>query len=223
MSPADRSVDAVLFDLDGTLVDSLRTIAGAMVEVLRTHGHETDIESLIPRIGPPMEIMAREFGATPGEAMSISDEYRRVYHEGYIQSTPAHAGAETLLDELHAAGVALAVVTNKVEEGGRLMLEVMGWSHRFPVVVGRDTPAAPKPDAEAALHALRALGIPPERAAFVGDTEFDMRCGVAAGLPYVIGIVGARDEAFLRAEGATHVVTALDQVGPLLLGTGVAR
>ena len=217
------AVDAVLFDLDGTLVDSLPTIAEAMSTVLRTHGYAVDAAALIPRIGPPMEVLARELGAPPEQAARINAEYLRLYHGGYIQRTPAHAGAAALLDRLHAAGVALGVVTNKIEEGGQLMLAVQGWGDRFGVVVGRDTAGVAKPHAEAAWHALRVLGVAPERAAIVGDTEFDMRCGRDAGLRYVIGLVGERDGARLRAEGATHVVVSLDEIDPLLLGAGVPR
>ena len=76
-------------------------------------------------------------------------------------------------------------------EASREVLSAEGWDDRFGVVVGRDTPnAAAKPAPEAALHALRVLGVPPERAAFVGDTEFDMRCGRAAGLARVIALLG---------------------------------
>ncbi len=216
------AVDAVLFDLDGTLVDSHQTIAEAMVAALRTFGHEIDVPTLIPLIGPPMDALARELGASAEQAMQINQEYLRLYHHGYIQQTPEHDGASALLKQLAAAGIALGVVTNKVEEGARMVVEIEGWGAHFGVVVGRDTPnAAAKPSPQAALYALRVLGVPPERAAFVGDTEFDVRCGRAAGIGYVIALDTNRDPAFLRAEGATHIIHTLEEVGPLLLGTGV--
>ena len=223
MPTPDRTVDAVLFDLDGTLVDSLETIAEAMVAAAGAFGYTVDIPTLIPMIGPPMEAVARQLGASAEEAARINTEYLRLYHDGYVQRTPEHAGASALLDRLATAGLALGIVTNKVEEGARLVVDVEGWHHRFGVVVGRDTPnAAAKPSPEAALHALRVLGVPPERAAFVGDTEFDMACGRAAGLSRVIGLLGHRDAALLRAEGATDLVHSLDEVGALLLEAGVA-
>lgn len=219
---AARTVDAVLFDLDGTLVDSLPTIAETMAVVFGAHGHPITEAELLRLIGPPIEVLALSLGASAAQAARINADYLRLYHHGSIQRTPPYAGAAALLDRLEAAGIALGVVTNKIEEGGRLMLAVQGWSERFRVVVGRETAAAAKPHPEAAWHALRALGVAPERAAIVGDTEFDMGCGRAAGLRYVIGVIGARDEAQLRAEGATHVVPALAGVAPLLLGAGVA-
>ena len=214
-----RAVDAVLFDLDGTLVDSLETIAEAMVIALHTFGYTIDVPTLIPMIGPPMEVVALNLGAPADEAARINAEYIRLYHHGYVQRTPEHPGASALLERLAAAGMVLGVVTNKVEEGARLVVDAERWNDRFGVVVGRDTPnSAAKPAPEAALHALRVLGIAPEHAAFVGDTEFDMRCGRAAGLARVIGLVGNRDASLLRAEGATDLVHSLDEVGTLLLG-----
>ncbi|MFA7248577.1 MAG: HAD family hydrolase [Dehalococcoidia bacterium] len=214
---AARLVDAVLFDLDGTLVDSLQTIAEAMSTALHEFGYEIDVQRLVPLIGPPMDLLAHELGAPLDVAARINREYLRLYHHGYIQRTPEHPGAGALLERLAAAGIAMGVVTNKVEEGARLVLDVRGWSSRFGVVVGRDTPgAAAKPAPEAAWYALRVLGVPPERAAFVGDTEFDVRCARAAGLRHVIALAGNRDEALLRAEGATHVVRSLDEAGAML-------
>ena len=218
-----RIVDAVLFDLDGTLVDSHLTIAEAMVAALHPFGYEIDVPTLIPMIGPPMEALALELGAPPEEAARINAEYLRLYHHGYIQRTPEHAGASALLGRLADAGIVLGVVTNKVEEGARMVVEIEGWSDRFGVVVGRDTPnAAAKPSPLAALHALGVLGIAPERTAFVGDTEFDVRCARDAGIAHVIALDTNRDPAFLRAEGATHLVHTLEEVGPLLLGAPIA-
>ena len=216
------AVRAALFDLDGTLVDSLPTIAEATVEAFTRHGHPVTIEAVLPRIGPPMEVVARELtGVGTEESQAMYTSYQDLYYTEYIQRTPPNPGAHALVDALSAAGVALGVVTNKNEFGGRLMVTVQGWDGRFGSIVGCDTASHPKPSPEAALFALRALEVPPAEAALVGDTEFDMNCGRDAGLAYVIGITGARTAAHLRAEGATHVFDTLAEVGTLLLG-GVA-
>ncbi|MDO9446021.1 MAG: HAD family hydrolase [Dehalococcoidia bacterium] len=220
MSPGGRPIRAALFDLDGTLVDSLETIADAMSQALRMHGHEVSPAAIIPRIGPPMNVMAQELGrASEAEAEAINADYLRIYHDDFIHLTPPRAGAEPLLRSLHAEGVLLGIVTNKVEVGAHRMLEVQGWTDLFASVAGRDT-SKPKPDPEAALHVLRALGVQPAEAVLVGDTEFDVRCGRAAGLAMTIGITGSRTAQDLRARGASHIVKHLDEVAPLLLGAG---
>lgn len=207
----------VLFDLDGTLADSLDTIAQAMVEAIGLHGHAVTMDDIRPRVGPPMHALARDLtGVSMEEAEAMFQDYLRIYHDRYIRSTPPCPGADGLVRCLHASGLALGVVTNKVEEGGRIMVEAQGWADLFGAVAGRDT-SKPKPHPEAALHVLRRLDVAPEQAAIVGDTEFDMNCGRDAGLAVVIGVTGMRGAAYLRSEGATHVVDHLDEVGPLLL------
>ncbi len=214
---ADRPVRAVLFDLDGTLVDSLPTIAEAASLAFARHGIALAAEAIVPHIGPPMEVVARDLGRVDeAKAAAINEDYLAIYYGDGIGRTLPREGAGALLDRLEAAGIALAIVTNKAEAGAHRMVEVVGWTGRFGAVVGRDT-AAPKPDPAGTHHALRALGVSPEEAVFVGDTEFDMRCGRDAGLGMVIGITGARAAEQLRATGASHVVDHLDQVGPLLL------
>ncbi len=216
-------VEAVLFDLDGTLVDSLPTIASAMAQAARMHGLEADAQQIVPLIGAPMNILVEElFGVSSDVANAVNEDYLRLYHSIHLPETPSHAGATELLDALAGAGMRLAIVTNKRDEGARLMTQLMGWIDRFDVIHGRDSGAS-KPDPEAALGVLRKLQVSPSAAAFVGDTEFDMNCGRDAGLAAVIGIVGSRDEDRLRAEGATHVVRTLGEVATVLLGAGVSR
>lgn len=220
MTPAPR-VKAVLFDLDGTLVDSLPTIAEAMAVAARMHGLEASAEQIVPFIGAPMNILVEEiYGVSPDVANAVNEDYVRVYHGGYVQQTPAHDGAQALLDTLRGAGIRLAVVTNKRDEGAHLMTEIQGWLDHFEVVHGRES-GAPKPEAEAALAALRKLDVSPLDAAFIGDTEFDMNCARDAGVAIVIGLVGSRDADRLRAEGATHIVHSLAEVTPLLIAAEV--
>lgn len=212
-------VRAALFDLDGTLVDSLETIAEATVEAFGRHGHHVTAAQIIPRIGPPMEVVARELtGVGPDESQAMYTTYQDLYYGEYIQRTPPHKGAHALVEALSAAGIALAVVTNKNEYGGRLMVTVQQWEGRFGAIVGRDTASHYKPHPAPALHALRALGVPPYEAAFVGDTEADMNCARDAGMRYIIGVTGARTSDALRASGATHVVDTLAEAGTILLG-----
>ena len=209
---------AVLFDLDGTLVDSLPTIGAAMSAALKEFGHHIDVATIIPQIGAPMPVLAAELtGASEDEAEQINERYLSLYYDDFIQKTKPFDGATELLDRLRAAGVALGVVTNKNEHGAHMMVDIQGWKPTFDVVVGRDTTARPKPWPDDTLHGLQVLGATPEQAALVGDTEFDMGAGRDAGLRYNLGMLGARDEARLREAGATHVFETLPAVGDLLL------
>jgi phosphoglycolate phosphatase len=209
-------VQAVLFDLDGTLVDSLATVADAMVEAFAPHGIIATREQIVPLIGAPVPAFLMEhYGLTPQQAEVVGDDYLRVYHEDYIDRTPQHEGADVLLRSLHALGITLAVVTNKNTRGAVDMVAIQGWQDLFTIVSSRET-APPKPDPEAALAVLRAMGVSPEDAAFVGDTEYDMNCARNAGLALAIGLVGERSAETLLAEGATHVVRSLTEVAAIL-------
>lgn len=216
-------IRAVLFDLDGTLVDSLPTIASAMAEAARLHGIDATPAQIVPRIGAPMDILVEElYGVSRDVAEAVNRDYVRLYHQSYIRQTPPHAGASGLLHALHDAGLRLAVVTNKRDEGARLMVDIQGWHHLFEVIHGRDS-GAPKPDPEAALAVLRKLEIDPAQAAFVGDTEFDMNCARDAGIGIVVGLVDTRTADHLRAEGATHLASSLGEVETLFIGAEVRR
>lgn len=210
---------AVIFDLDGTLVDSLESVAGAMARAISERGFAIDTATLVPLVGPPMELLVEQVtGWTPEVARAVNDDYARLYYGEYIEHSERMPGADALLDRLAARGIPLAVLTNKVEAGGVRMLEVLGWTERFTLLAGRDTVARAKPAPDGALHLLERLGVAPSAAAIVGDTEFDICCGRDAGLAYVIGIIGERSADELRAAGATHVAHTLDEVGTILLG-----
>ena len=137
-----------------------------------------------------------------------------------IKSRASHsnpmAGAGALLMRLHAARVPMAIVTTRLLEIALPIIVGARWTDYFGVVVGQDTAARPKPSPDPALHALEALGVTPERAALVGDSEGDMICGATAGVRLLIGLAGGCSPATLQAAGATHVCSNLVEVEALL-------
>lgn len=217
---ANRLPTAVLFDLDGTLSDSEPFVAAALQRTLHTFGFDVTRERVIEELGPPLQPMLEMLAQTrfdPAQLDAMRDEYLRHYNAtiAHIEPLP---GAVALLDALRAQGIAVALVTNKREEGAHEQLAAMGWTDRFAAVIGADTAGAPKPDAAPAREALRRLGTSAGNAAFVGDMEPDMACASAAGLPWRIGYTRARTPAALRAAGATHLCAHLDEVAAVLLG-----
>ena len=209
---------AALFDLDGTLVDSMPSIARAMKETLAEFGYLVSTDAIMPLIGAPMEsVVTKLTGVAESTANQIYERYLTVYYDDMIQTTQPFASAEKLLERLHDAGIPLAVVTNKSEHGGKLMVKIQGWEKYFNVIVGRDSAARPKPWPDGVLHALGAFRVPPQRSAIVGDTEFDMQAGREALLHYRIGITGSRTVDELSKAGATHIIDDLEAVGDILL------
>jgi HAD superfamily hydrolase (TIGR01509 family) len=208
---------AVLFDLDGTLIDSLTSMAEALVETLAARGHSVSVEAIVAGFGPRFEDVVVSVGrVSPDEAIEVADAYRELYYGTYAHRALPLPGADALIDQLTSIEVLLALVTSRREDNAHTMLAYRGWTARFPVVVGHDTAAEAKPHPAPALHALAALDVEAGAAAFVGDTAQDMACGRDAGIATVVGLTHIRSAEELRAAGATHVASDLAAVGALL-------
>lgn len=216
------TVRAVLFDFDGTLADSEPLITASLIHALGTRGHVVTEERVRHIFGPPLPVMVRALAGDLGDAevASIADAYFEHFNARLSLIQPIE-GAADLLDALAGAGVPVAMVTNKVEASARRQLAAMRWDDRFEVVVGADTVGRAKPAADPAVHALARLGVEASDAAFVGDQDPDVGCGLAAGCGMVIGVAFGRPAEMLAAAGATHVARDLHEVRQLLLdGTG---
>jgi pyrophosphatase PpaX len=171
----------VLFDLDGTLVDS-----GAII--LASFKHAT--QTVLQREFPDEHILAAVGGSNLDEQMRRLDPDRvdelvtvyRAHNEPLQAELLACAGVPDVLDELRAEGRRLGVVTAKRQQTIALAFEAVPALGAFDVVVGSDDTERHKPDPEPILHALELLGARAEDAAYVGDSPFDIRAGKAAGV-----------------------------------------
>lgn len=209
--------ESVIFDLDGTLADTEPLVVACALETINLAGHPVDEAQLKRYIGPPMPVMLfNMLGLDAEAAHPIYMDYLDRYEHEYMPRTKPLPGAEALLDALAAADVPLAVVTNKREDAGRKTVELLGWTDRFVTIIGADTAPHPKPHAAPIVYALEQLGSTAERSAIVGDTESDMGAGRNAELAAVIGIIGVRDDEYLRRFGATDTAVDLEAVGRLL-------
>ena len=222
--PLPDALDAILFDLDGTLADSMTAIAEALVDTLADFGHATTVEAWMPAFGPRMQDVIRAVvPVDAAEADRIYAAYLPRYYEHYMPRSGPLPGADALLADLARTGVPLGVVTSKIEQGAHDLIARLGWTAHFGVVVGRDTTPAMKPSPVPVRHALDALGADAARTASVGDTEADMGAASAAGVAAVIGLTAIRTPEQMREAGATHVRADLDAVGALLLPALKAR
>lgn len=214
---------AALFDLDGTLADSEPVLRAAQLDALRESGFSVEEQSLVALAGVPFI----GTGGYPGrlDALGVPAQLQpdvdRRYREllrAALPGTPAMDGAEDLLLRLSAAGLALALVSNKPEAGARALLEALGWTRYFAAVVGRDTPGSgPKPSAASIRTALRALDVAARSSAMIGDQPLDMEAGRDAQCGRVIGFTSTRPCELLRRHGATDCARTLREVGDLIL------
>ncbi len=192
--------DIVLFDLDGTLVDSARDLAPAVNHALGVLGRDPVTESATRgMIGGGTDMMlTRALEATGGQVEEA--EYRKLsqalldyYWANIAENTVPYPGCLGALDVLAARGCKLAVVTNKAEKPARQLLDALDMTGRFAAIYGGDTlgreRAKPLPDM---LHAaIEDCG--GGRAVMIGDSTYDVRAGKAAGLPVVTCRYGYHD------------------------------
>ena len=209
---------AVIFDLDGTLADTLEDIADAMNRVLRREGFPgydyAAYRYLIGRGMRNLVIQALPAGDRADDTIArCLAELLADYSEHFLVKTSLYEGVAELLGELRAAGVGLAVLSNKVDELTRGIVDGLTEPGTFDVVMGAQAGVPLKPDPAAALLVSVRLGVSPEAVAYVGDSGVDMRTATAAGMLPVGVTWGFRTKDELVENGARAV---LDQPLDLL-------
>lgn len=218
------SLDAILFDLDGVLVDSRAPIARSINYALERLGLAARPEAeLHPRIGDSLygvfADLLCEQGGDPARAAEGIRHYREVYRDLSVRDTTLVSGMAPLLAAL-AERRRLAVATSKPLEFALPILKALGVAERFEAMAG---PALglvePEPKRETARRALAELGVAPGgRAALVGDRHHDVSAARALGIAAIGVTWGIGSEAELREAGAEWLVEAPDELARLLLG-----
>ena len=187
-------IDAVLFDLDGTLADTEPDMTRTVNAMRKRRGLEP-VEAV--RVRPHVSKGARgmivaAFGIGPEhpDFAVMREEFLAIYAENLCVDTRLFPGMDRLLEGLESQGIAWGVVTNKFERFARPLIEQLGLAARVGVVVGGDSCPRPKPFPDPLLHAAASLGVPPMRTLYVGDDERDVQAARAAGMPVIVAGYG---------------------------------
>ena len=212
---------AVLFDLDGTLLDTIEDIAFSLNSVLERHGYPTHtVDECRLLVGYGMQELVRS--SLPEEAhaepvlMRMQAEMKQAYAEHWKDRSMAFDGIGRLLDAIGEMHLKRAILSNKPDGFTRLCADELlaGWS--FDVVMGHHDGIAHKPDPQGALLIAGMLGVEPAQVLYVGDSGTDMKTAVAAGM-YPVGVLwGYRDEEELLADGAEAVVEKPEEIIEIL-------
>lgn len=181
------SYRAVLFDLDGTLVDSVADIAESLNEVLAEEGRSPYSLAEVKRmVGEGVvRLMEKAFGET-ARAPERAERFTEIYTPRSARLTRPMAGAFEALDHFKGQGVPLAVCTNKPDEAAREVLEALGLLPYFREVVGGTSGLPRKPDPATLLEAAHRLGATPAETLMVGDSLPDVTAARAAGMAVVV-------------------------------------
>jgi HAD superfamily hydrolase (TIGR01509 family) len=209
--------DAVVFDLDGTLVDTVPGRILAWREVLADEGFGVDDATLAPMIGMDGRRLAREVAASAGRELD-HDEADRIDREAgerfdtHNRAPRPLPGAHAVLARLDAAGITWAIATSSRADQVRGSIAALQLAHAPRIVDGSRVPHA-KPAPDLLLLAASELGVAPDRCWYVGDSTWDMRASVAAGMAGIGVSAGAAvDRTALLEAGASVVIDTLHQL-----------
>lgn len=211
-------IRAVLFDLDGTLTDTIDDISDAMNRSLRLHGlPEWTVAEYCYLVGDGAKKLAERAVRDRQElALSVQREYQSYYEAHTRVKSKPYDGVPEMLRALQERGVPLAVFSNKPDADTKNVVAHFFPEIAFKVVRGQVEGVPVKPDPTGALAVAQALGVAPGEVLYLGDTATDMGCALNAGMHPVGVLWGFRKEDELRTSGAEHIIAHPEEVFPLL-------
>ena len=187
-----------LFDLDGTLIDSIELILRSYRHTMRVHrGLEPPDELWMKGLGTPLWVQFHHWTDDPAEMEAMVATYRAYNLAHHDELVRPYEGVVTAVRNLRTQGKTLGLVTSKTREGALRGLQVAGLGDGFEVIVGADQVTHPKPHPEPVLKALEQLRAPAADAVFIGDSRPDIECGRAAGVKTAAALWGPFDRSHL--------------------------
>jgi|LNFM01.1.fsa_nt_gb phosphoglycolate phosphatase len=202
--------DAILFDLDGTLLDSLASIGTAMNEALASLSLATHaLDAYRHFVGDGVRVLAERVLAESARHRvdELLSAYRPRYRARQLEA-PAYDGVREMLAALGARGVPMSVLTNKPDDLAIEIVRSLFDQTRFVVVRGERDGVPKKPDPTQALELARAMDVEPGRCWFVGDTPTDVRTARNAGMQAIAVLWGFRGHDELEQAGASVFVSS---------------
>nr|WP_298098326.1 HAD family hydrolase [uncultured Shinella sp.] len=223
------SASLVVFDLDGTLIDTAHDLVASL-------NHTIGLEGLAPvgygdltyLVGHGGQVMIKRAFSLRGRDITDGELERMlgVFVEHYAEAMPGvsvpYPGLVEAMDRLSGAGYRLAVCTNKMEGLARRLIDGLGLTARFAAITGGDTFAVRKPDAEHLLGTVRLAEADPKRTVMVGDSLNDILVARNVGVPSIGVPFGYSDVPVAELE-PSHVVTHFDELTPDLIERLLAR
>ena len=201
-----------IFDLDGTLLDTLEDLAAAVNYALRQHGMpEHSVDAVRCFVGNGVRLLMER--ATPDGAANpnfekVFETFRQYYMAHSLDTTKPYEDIPQVLASLRARGCRVAVVSNKMMAATQELCRYF-FSDTVEVAIGEDEASGirKKPAPDTVEVALQSLGVGKEGAVYVGDSDVDIMTARHAGLPCISVLWGFRDKTFLQEHGATTFIT----------------
>lgn len=212
-----RGFDPILFDLDGTVVDTVVLIRESHRHAVRAVlGQEFSDERLVANVGKPLLEQMQAF--SPEHAAELYRVYREWNHAHTAELIASYDGITPLLERLAAAGRQLGLVTSKSRDSVDLAFASLPVGKYFDIVVSADDSERHKPDPEPLRVALAGLGRTANGGCYVGDSPFDIQAGHGAGMATIAVTWGFFGRADLEAVRPDVVCETATELGQVLLG-----
>ena len=207
-----KTISAVIFDLDGTLLDTLEDIADSANETIRQFGLTPHpVESYRYFVGNGLQTLIERIMPQDSTADSLDrgvETFRSVYQRRWHEKTRPYPGIMEMLEALQRAGIKIAILSNKPDTFTQTCVRHFFPSINFHAVSGKKDDLPLKPDPQSTFSVLRTLSAVPQQSLFVGDSSVDIRTGIAAGMSTIGVAWGFRTEAELREAGAGLVISS---------------
>ena len=207
-----------VFDLDGTLTDTLDSMCYTTNKMMEELGYPTiSRENCRAYVGNGARVLVEKALAEAGvhddtrtdEALKVFKRYFKLYSTYHVD---AYAGVRELLQRLKKDGFHLAVLSNKLHPEAVNVVETVFGKELFEWVQGQQDGIPRKPDPQAALYIADALGISPQDTVYIGDSEVDLRTGKNAGMTVLSVTWGFRSREQLLQAGAVHLIDSPEQI-----------
>jgi pyrophosphatase PpaX len=221
--PTDADVSSkfttVLFDLDGTLVDSIELIVAAALNAFASRPGPSPSEAEIRNtIGRPLPTTFGPWLVDDNDLPFLIAKYREYQLEHHDRMTCAYDGIVAAVADLHSSGCRMGIVTSKVGFMAQRALDHCGLAQYMQCLVASDSTAKHKPEPDPVLLALEQLGSSADSAIYVGDSPYDMQAARSAGV-YALGVTwGAFTSSALREAGAEAIIEHPSALAPYVVG-----
>ncbi|WP_068784442.1 pyrophosphatase PpaX [Paenibacillus phocaensis] len=199
-------IDTVLFDLDGTIINTNELIITTFLHVIEKNGLKPHTrEEIIPHMGMTLEHQLQIFSGRQEVADLVADyrRYNRERHDELIREFPH---VKEVISKLHEQGITMGIVTTKIKETTLLALNHFGLNPYMKAIVTVEDVKHPKPHPEPILTALRELNADPARTLMVGDSAADLQCAKAAGVQAAGVAWSLKGEAMLRKYNPDYIL-----------------
>jgi len=211
----------VLFDLDGTLIDSVRLILDSYHHTLACHGQEPCPDDFwLAGLGTPLRVQFRQWADDPVRLEAMIGTYREYNLAHHDSRVTAYPGVVEMVRALRQAGYRTGLVTSKNTPGAMRGLRLIGLEQEIEVIIGADDVENPKPHPEPVTLALARLGEPASSALYVGDSIHDMASGRAAGVETAAVLWGPFGRAHLECTAPDYWLETPDDLLRLLKADG---